>query len=508
MPLETATHITDFVTSNPAHTDGLSQADSHMRLIKSVLQTDLAGVNSPVTRVIGGSFGHLAGPGTAIAPSYSFNTNTGIGFYDAGSGVLGIAGGLSLAGLTATGAFVGVSGAFSGALSSGSFSTGGATFTGAIAGAGAISITAATATPLAFAMPRGAASQNVPGTYGASLDMAFVTFFQNNNTGTAGFARYLDIVASGAAGAQGLIRFFTSDAAGVSVLAGQFNNNNFTIAGTGTFGAISSAGAGAFSGAVSAASFSSAGTGAFGPVTASTVTASGAGAFSGAVSASGFSTAGGVAAGGAVSAGSVASTGAFSGGTGQLVPIGAVLEWYDDVLPTEGGYAWCNGQIISSANTVCPVLVARWGAKFGGNGVTTMGVPDRRDTVGVGKSTMGGVGSRGLHTLGNTVLGTLIGLANNVLTAANLPPITSTNAAQEISVTSSRYLVGTASSSALQDFNPANAIGFRAPNNTASSLQETSSGANSISVSSNGTFNNPVNNVQPSTTCNFILRIG
>jgi hypothetical protein len=30
LPLESATFISDLVTSNPAHTDGLSQADSHM----------------------------------------------------------------------------------------------------------------------------------------------------------------------------------------------------------------------------------------------------------------------------------------------------------------------------------------------------------------------------------------------------------------------------------------------------------------------------------------------
>ena len=38
MPLETATFIDQLVPANPAHTDGLSQADSHMRLLKSTLQ--------------------------------------------------------------------------------------------------------------------------------------------------------------------------------------------------------------------------------------------------------------------------------------------------------------------------------------------------------------------------------------------------------------------------------------------------------------------------------------
>lgn len=43
MPLETATSISQLNASNPAHTDGLNQADAHMRLIKSVLQAQFPG---------------------------------------------------------------------------------------------------------------------------------------------------------------------------------------------------------------------------------------------------------------------------------------------------------------------------------------------------------------------------------------------------------------------------------------------------------------------------------
>lgn len=38
MPLETATYISQLVSTNPAHTDGLADADAHMRLIKAVLK--------------------------------------------------------------------------------------------------------------------------------------------------------------------------------------------------------------------------------------------------------------------------------------------------------------------------------------------------------------------------------------------------------------------------------------------------------------------------------------
>jgi microcystin-dependent protein len=49
MPLESATYLDDLNTSNPAHTDGLSEADSHMRLIKSVLKTTFPNIDGAVT---------------------------------------------------------------------------------------------------------------------------------------------------------------------------------------------------------------------------------------------------------------------------------------------------------------------------------------------------------------------------------------------------------------------------------------------------------------------------
>lgn len=49
MSLEAATHITDLVITNPAGTDDRSTADDHIRLLKSVLKTDFATINSPIT---------------------------------------------------------------------------------------------------------------------------------------------------------------------------------------------------------------------------------------------------------------------------------------------------------------------------------------------------------------------------------------------------------------------------------------------------------------------------
>lgn len=204
-------------------------------------------------------------------------------------------------------------------------------------------------------------------------------------------------------------------------------------------------------------------------------------------------------------AAAIATAGAYSGGTGQLVPIGATLIWWDDVLPTEGGYAWANGQIIASANTVCPILLARWGTRFGGNGTTTMGVPDLRDTVPVGKSTMGAVASRGiLGAWGNTVLGTLIGAVNKVLTQANLPNV-------NFSVTGS----GTATPASGGFLNPSTGS-WSASAPGGGSVVAMLSGAVTYLASAvvaitgtaaSGGSGTAVDAVQPATTCNYIIRL-
>lgn len=46
MPLETATYIHDLVPANPAHSDGVTQGDAHLRLIKSVLQNQFPNFTS------------------------------------------------------------------------------------------------------------------------------------------------------------------------------------------------------------------------------------------------------------------------------------------------------------------------------------------------------------------------------------------------------------------------------------------------------------------------------
>lgn len=100
--------------------------------------------------------------------------------------------------------------------------------------------------------------------------------------------------------------------------------------------------------------------------------------------------------------------GPLAGGTGQLVPIGGTLLWWDTALPSEGGYCWANGGTLSRTDN--PILWARWGVKFGaGDGTTTFNVPNLCEVVPVGNSTMGGVAARGIITHFTTLLMTTIG---------------------------------------------------------------------------------------------------
>jgi hypothetical protein len=91
MPLESATYLSQLVSTNPAHTDGLNAADSHMRLIKAALlatfpnftagalSSTQAALDAAASAVANGTF--YASAGTAGAPSFSFTGDTDTGWY-------------------------------------------------------------------------------------------------------------------------------------------------------------------------------------------------------------------------------------------------------------------------------------------------------------------------------------------------------------------------------------------------------------------------------------------
>lgn len=50
MALETVTHISDLVVTNPTSTDPKSEGDNHLRNIKTALKTDFPNISGPVTK--------------------------------------------------------------------------------------------------------------------------------------------------------------------------------------------------------------------------------------------------------------------------------------------------------------------------------------------------------------------------------------------------------------------------------------------------------------------------
>lgn len=128
--------------------------------------------------------------------------------------------------------------------------------------------------------------------------------------------------------------------------------------------------------------------------------------------------AGGVVALKAKSDGSVTAVGAYLGGTGQLVPTGATMVWWNTVLPT--GYLWCNGALVS--RTTQAGLFGVFGTFYGaGDGSTTFALPDLRDNVPVGAGTMGATSAVGRITNWATgTIGALIGACTHVLTLGQL----------------------------------------------------------------------------------------
>jgi hypothetical protein len=101
VPLETATYLSDLVTSNPAASDPLSNSDDHLRLIKATAKN---------------TFGHtgqltnsdnqlIPAAGTSAKPAYAFAAEPTLGFYRSAAGVISVAGG-SIRNAVPTGAVV------------------------------------------------------------------------------------------------------------------------------------------------------------------------------------------------------------------------------------------------------------------------------------------------------------------------------------------------------------------------------------------------------------------
>lgn len=89
MPLETATYVSDLNASAPAHSDGLNQADAHMRLIKAALKSTFAHTGT----LTNADNQLIPAAGTLPKPAYSFAAEPTLGFYRSAAGTMRVAGG-------------------------------------------------------------------------------------------------------------------------------------------------------------------------------------------------------------------------------------------------------------------------------------------------------------------------------------------------------------------------------------------------------------------------------
>lgn len=97
MSLETATYISQLVSSNPSATDGVNQGDDHIRLIKLALAATFpnftaaalvstnAQLDAAANAVVLGTVQSLHLQGTSTAPGLSFIGDTNTGFYSPGA---------------------------------------------------------------------------------------------------------------------------------------------------------------------------------------------------------------------------------------------------------------------------------------------------------------------------------------------------------------------------------------------------------------------------------------
>lgn len=102
MPLETGTYISDLVLTNPAHSDSVGAADSHLRFIKATLLATFAGITGAVTAthtqlntacaaVVTGLAQAVHISGTVGAPGVSFLGSLTTGLYSPAANKVAVA---------------------------------------------------------------------------------------------------------------------------------------------------------------------------------------------------------------------------------------------------------------------------------------------------------------------------------------------------------------------------------------------------------------------------------
>lgn len=187
-------------------------------------------------------------------------------------------------------------------------------------------------------------------------------------------------------------------------------------------------------------------------------------------------------------------------------PVGSGMDYWGDTLPPR--YVWADGSLLDPANF--PELFAVFGTRYGGDGINTFGVPDKRDRTSVGKGNMGGVPANrvtnAVSGFDTTVLGSSGGAQSHTLTTAEMPSHTHTQNAHQhvgglinidIAQLTDWYSYG---KTAWGTGRVATASGTDAANR----YQANTSSVAAVNQNTGG--GGAHRNMQPSITCNYIIK--
>ncbi len=192
-----------------------------------------------------------------------------------------------------------------------------------------------------------------------------------------------------------------------------------------------------------------------------------------------------------------------------IIPIGGMMMWLTDTLPTVGKWCWANGGTVSRTGDGA-ALFALWGTKYGaGDGTTTFNVINMQEVVPVGKSTMGGAASPNLlSSIASgikTALGSIFGTDTHTLTNAQMPVHNHGGTTGNTQPTASSTATGTAG---VGGYSAQGGGTTTAPGNGATGISVSTTVSNHAHSIPNDGGGQPHPNTQPSGIVNFIIRYG
>ncbi|MCA0247695.1 MAG: phage tail protein [Proteobacteria bacterium] len=95
----------------------------------------------------------------------------------------------------------------------------------------------------------------------------------------------------------------------------------------------------------------------------------------------------------------------FLAANANAIPVGAGMDYWGTIAP--GGFLFPYGQVLNVADF--PALGAVFGNRFGGDGITTFGMPDKRGRASFGKDDMGGSLASRITTAIGGIAGAVLG---------------------------------------------------------------------------------------------------